>query len=328
MLDILCVGDCKIDIFLKVPDDNPHFGLDKEKNKLFLSYGEKIYIDRYVLGIGGNATNTAVGIAKLGLNVGLCAEIGKDEFSRKILEELKHENINTDFLVQTDKETSISIGLNYKNDRTLFTEHVQREHNFNFDILQTKYIYLTSLGNVWESTYQKVLEYKKANGIKLAFNPGTIQLEKKGKIFMDILENTDYLFVNKQEAEEIVYGKELELATEDNNQINKLLYGLRSLGVKNIIITDGINGSFVQDQNNQLHKLGIANTEVIEKTGAGDAYTSGFLAAILNDKSIEEAMRWGTQDAASVIQQIGAEVGLLTKEELEINISSSVHTSS
>jgi len=132
MLDILCVGDCKIDIFLNIPNDNPHFGLDKEKNKLFLSYGEKIYIDRYVLGTGGNATNTAVGIARLGLSVGLCAEIGKDEFSKKIFEELNKENINTDFLSQTDKETSISIGLNYKDDRTLFTEHVQREHNFNF----------------------------------------------------------------------------------------------------------------------------------------------------------------------------------------------------
>lgn len=83
MLDILCVGDCKIDIFLNIPTNNPHFGLDKEKNKLFLSYGEKIYIDRYVLGIGGNATNTAVGVARLGLNTGLCAEIGRDEFSKK-----------------------------------------------------------------------------------------------------------------------------------------------------------------------------------------------------------------------------------------------------
>jgi len=88
MLDILCVGDAKIDIFLNIPADNPHFGLDEKQNKLFLSYGEKIYIDRYVLGIGGNATNAAVGISRLGLNVGLCAEIGRDEFSRKILEEL------------------------------------------------------------------------------------------------------------------------------------------------------------------------------------------------------------------------------------------------
>src|ERR1035437_9465104 len=322
MLDILCVGDSKIDIFLKIPDDNPHFGLDKEKNKLFLSYGEKIYIDRYVVGIGGNATNTAVGIAKLGLNVGLCAEIGKDEFSKKILEELTKENINTDFLSQTDKETSISIGLNYKSDRTLFTEHVQRDHSFNFENLQTKFIYLTSLGNIWETTYEKVLEFKKTHDVKLAFNPGTIQLEKKGKVFMDILEQTDYLFVNRQEAEEILYGKELDLESEKENQIKKILFGLKSLGVKNVIITDGENGSFVQDENNQFYKLAIMDTKVVEKTGAGDAYTAGFLAAVLNARTTSEAMLWGTLNAASVIQKIGAEEGLLDKLSLEDELES------
>ncbi|MGA2911021.1 MAG: carbohydrate kinase family protein [Candidatus Levyibacteriota bacterium] len=322
MLDILCVGDCKIDIFLKIPDDNPHFGLDKEKNKLFLSYGEKIYIDRYVLGIGGNATNTTVGIARLGLNVGLCAEIGKDEFSKKILEELNKENVNTDFLSQTDKETSISIGLSYKADRTLFTEHVKREHNFNFANLQTKFIYLTSLGNIWEPTYEKVLQFKKENSIKLAFNPGTIQLTKKGKVFMDVLEKTDYLFVNKQEAEEILYGKELELTTENESRMKKLLFGLKSLGAKNVVITDGDNGSFVQDENNKFYYLERVKVEVVEKTGAGDAYTSGFLAAVINGKPVEEAMRWGAQDSASVIQKIGAENGLLTKSSLEKQLKS------
>ncbi|HUD05136.1 MAG TPA: carbohydrate kinase family protein [Patescibacteria group bacterium] len=322
MLDILCVGDCKIDIFLKIPEDNPHFGLDEEKNKLFLSYGEKIYIDKYVLGIGGNATNTSVGMARLGLSVGLCAEIGRDELAKKILEELKKEDVNTDFLSQTDKETSISIGLNYKDDRTLLTEHVQREHLFNFASLQTKFIYLTSLGNVWETTYQQVLEFKKTTEVKLAFNPGTIQLAKKGKVFMNILENTDYLFVNKQEAEELLYGQELELTTNNESQIKKLLYGIKSLGAKNVVITDGDNGSFAQDENNKFYHLEIVRVEVVEKTGAGDAYTAGFLAAVLNSQPIKEAMRWGAFDAASVIQKIGAEEGLLTKTELEDKLKS------
>ena len=322
MLDILCVGDAKIDIFLNIPADNPHFGLDEKQNKLFLSYGEKIYIDRYVLGIGGNATNTAVGMSRLGLSVGLCAEIGRDEFSRKILEELSQENISTYFISQTNKETSISIGLNYKDDRTLFTEHVQREHIFNFDNLQTKLIYLTSLGNVWEPTYQKVLEFKKTNNVKLAFNPGTIQLEKMGKVFMDLLEQTDYLFVNKQEAEEIIYEKELETTAQNDNQIKKLLYGLKCLGVKNVVITDSDNGSFVQDENNEFYELGVSQTDVVEKTGAGDAYTAGFLAALLSGKSVDEAMRWGTLDASSVIQKIGAEAGLLTKPSLEEQLKS------
>jgi ribokinase len=230
--------------------------------------------------------------------------------------------VNTDFLSQTDKETSISIGLSYKADSTLFTEHVKREHNFNFANLQTKFIYLTSLGNIWEPTYEKVLQFKKENSIKLAFNPGTIQLTKKGKVFMDVLEKTDYLFVNKQEAEEILYGKELELTTENESRMKKLLFGLKSLGAKNVVITDGDNGSFVQDENNKFYYLERVKVEVVEKTGAGDAYTSGFLAAVINGKPVEEAMRWGAQDSASVIQKIGAENGLLTKSSLEKQLKS------
>jgi len=101
---------------------------------------------------------------------------------------------------------------------------VQREHNFNFANLQTELIYLTSLGNIWETTYQKVLEFKNTHNTKLAFNPGTIQLEKKGKVFMDILEQTDYLFVNKQEAEEILYGEELGLKGNENQIKMRLAY--------------------------------------------------------------------------------------------------------
>ena len=139
---------------------------------------------------------------------------------------------------------------------------------------------------------------------------------------MDVLEKTDYLFVNKQEAEEILYGKELELAGEKENQIKKLLYGLRGLGAKNVVITDGENGSFVYDESNESHHVGAIKIDVVEKTGAGDAYTAGFLAAMLNDKPVEEAMRWGTLDAASVIQKIGAEEGLLSKVELEKRLKS------
>ena len=120
MLDILCIGDSKIDIYLQIPDNNSHFGLNETRDKLFLSYGEKIVVDRYVLDVGGNATNAAIGLSRLGITSGLCAEIGKDELSAKILDKLKSEKVNTDFLIQNDKEqTSISIALNYKQDRSL-----------------------------------------------------------------------------------------------------------------------------------------------------------------------------------------------------------------
>ena len=317
MLDILCVGDAKIDIFLRIPESNPYFGLDKTQNKLLISFGEKIHVERYILGIGGNATNTAVGISRLGLNVGLCAEIGKDELSQKILNHLKKEKIDTKLLQQTDEDASVSVALSYKGERTLLTEHVKRKHDFKLEKTQTKFIYLTSLGDAWEKAYEKVLGFAKSKNIKLAFNPGSVQLETRGKVVMDIIENCDYLFVNKEEAEEILYGKELGLEPGNESQVKKLLYGLRGLGVKNVIITDGLNGSYVESEANETYHLGIIKVDVSEKTGAGDAYSAGFLAALIHNLQIPDAMKWGALSSANVIKGIGAEIGLLTKSEME-----------
>ena len=318
MLDILCIGDAKVDIFIKIPEINSHFGFDKAKNQLLITLGEKISVDKYVVATGGNATNTAVGISRLGFNAGLYAEIGKDEFSGKILDKLKAENINTDLLLQNDKEkTSLSVILTYNGERTILSEHIQRDHNFNFQDKETNLIYLTSLGEVWEKAYKKALDFVENKKIKLAFNPGTLQIEKRDKLIMDIIEKTDYLFVNKEEAEELLYGKELGLEIKDDKSlVKKLLFGLKSLGAKNVVITDSNNGSYSEDEKNEIYYLGILKEKVVEKTGAGDSYTAGFLAAILNGLSITDAMVWGTLNATSVVGKIGAQEGLLTKSEI------------
>jgi sugar/nucleoside kinase (ribokinase family) len=318
MLDILCIGDSVIDIFLKIPQTDSKVRLDRQNNKLLINYGDKIIIEKYIIGIGGNATNTAVGASRLGLSSGLCVEIGNDGFSQKIISTLKQEGVNTKNVKQdNDNQTSIAVALSFSGDRTLFTEHVQRKHEFNFETEETKLIYLTSLGHVWEKAYEKVREFTKKTEVLLAFNPGSLQLENKNKYVLDVIEETDYLFVNKQEAEEILYGKELGLEAENNkNLIKKLLFGLRSLGAKNVIITDSGNGSYLQTQGNIIYHLGIIKVEVVEKTGAGDAYTAGFLSAILKNLTLKEAMIWGAINSASVIQEIGAQDGLINQGKL------------
>ncbi|OGH06738.1 MAG: hypothetical protein A2171_01740, partial [Candidatus Levybacteria bacterium RBG_13_35_9] len=299
------------------PQDNPHFGLDKEKNKLFIDYGYKINVENYVKDIGGNACNAAVGISRLGKNVGLCAEIGSDEFSSLIINKLNIENINTSFVTQTPaKKTSFSICINYLGERTLFVEHVERLHNFNFENSSADFIYLTSLGNKWEDAYQKALDFVKKTHAKLAFNPGTLQIDTKNALVIQLIELTDYLFLNKEEAEKILYGKDKRVPTE-NSDIKKILFGLKNLGAKNIIVTDSYNGSFVFDSVQNYYHLGIINADVLEKTGAGDAYTAGFISAILNTKSITDAMVWGSVNAASVVQKIGAQEGLLKMQQME-----------
>lgn len=317
MLDILCVGDAVLDIFLQIPEDNSHFDLNKEKTKLLIDYGYKIHVDDYVKEIGGNACNTAVGISRLGKKVGLCAEIGNDEFSNFIFNKLTQENINTAFVSQSsNKKTSFSVSLSFKGERTLLVEHVDRDHDFDIENSSARFIYLTSLGDKWQNAYQNTLDFVKKTGSVLAFNPGTLQLDEKGRLVMEIIENSQYLFLNKQEAEKLLYGKDNNLSN-DKSDIKKLLFGLKSLGAKNIIITDSNNGSFVLDEMGNNYHLDVVKVKVVEKTGAGDGYNAGFIAALLNGKSITDAMIWGTINSASVVQKIGAQQGLLKIDELE-----------
>ncbi|MBI2034767.1 MAG: hypothetical protein HYT11_03500, partial [Candidatus Levybacteria bacterium] len=86
---------------------------------------------------------------------------------------------------------------------------------------------------------------------------------------------------------------------------------------KIVVITDGKDGSFAIDKNGKMYACPITEAEVVEKTGAGDAYASGFLSGTLAGHDIKTCMQWGTVNSASVIGKVGAEPGLLTREEIE-----------
>ncbi|MCL6096805.1 MAG: carbohydrate kinase family protein [Patescibacteria group bacterium] len=316
-IDATCVGDAKLDIFLTVDEKNTHVKLDSNTRELRFGHGEKIEVKKMDLSIGGNAANVAVGIARLGFKSCLVAEIGQDEFSQKIINSLIEENVNLELVKQIASEgSSITVGINFKGDRTLFTEHVKREHNFDFEGKTAKIIYLTSLGPLWEKAYEKTLNFAKEKNIKLIFNPGTIQIEKRNAIVWSVISSSGILFVNKEEAEELLYGKELSLSSISANYVKKLLYGLKSLGAKIVVITDGQNGSYAMDENHNTYALDAIHCEVVEKTGAGDAYSSGFISAVLNGETTQEAMRWGAFNSTAVIGEIGAEKGLLLKDAM------------
>ena len=317
MLDVICVGDAKLDIFLTIDENNTHVKLDNSTRELRFGHGEKIEVKKMNLSVGGNASNVAVGVSRLGFKSSLVAEIGKDEFSQKIINSLTQENVDLELVKQiSNEDSSITVAISYKGDRTLFTEHATRKHDFNFDNLETKFVYLTSLGKEWEKAYEKTLNFAEKNDIKLIFNPGTLQIEKRNPIIWSAISKSDILFVNKEEAEELLYGKEINLPSSSENYVQKLLYGLKSLGAKIVVITNGNTGSYVMDKTHNTYQLGIIPCEVVEKTGAGDAYSSGFISAILNSETMQEAMRWGAFNSSAVIGEVGAEKGLLTKDEM------------
>lgn len=316
-LDVLTIGDALIDIFLLLKEDSEDFHVDKKENELCLRLGAKIPIDHSAMSLGGNACNVAVGIRRLGLRSGIVAETGEDDFSEKIIKELSSERVNIDQMKQTPGTPStFSVVVSVTNERTIFSRHMVRDHDFSMQNLSTEWIYLTSLGEKWRQAYRKVSDYAQKNHVKLAFNPGTHQLEHGKESFQDVLPITDILFINREEGEKIAYDHEYSPGDE-RTSIEELLHDLRKLGPKIISITDGVDGSYTIDAKENITKQGIMPSHVREKTGVGDAYAAGFLAAIIHGKPIVTAMQWGATSSASVIEHVGAVTGLLTHRQME-----------
>ncbi len=307
--DVITVGNATIDAFLSVHEESSYLKLDEAHNELRIRSGQKIPVDACELLVGGNASNVAVGLSRLGFSVGLCAEIGDDELSEKILKTLYKEKVDFRLIKRSShQKTSFSVALNFKGERTLFVGRVERDHVFDLSQSETKWIYLTSLSTQWKRPYKDVLDFVENCGCKLAFNPGTLQVAQKGEETELVFAKADVSIVNKEEAE-ILVGEPLD--------ISSLLKRLQEKGSKIVVITDGKNGSWGIDQHGKEFFQDIIKADVVERTGAGDAYATGFLGGIMQDMGVQDAMQMGARNASAVIGKVGAQTGLLTKEEME-----------
>ncbi len=305
---VITIGNAVIDAFLSFPSTSNDLTLDTDNKKLCIPYGEKVLLEECQFVLGGNACNVAVGISRLGYSSALIAELGSDEFAQKILNGLRKENVGTDLLLRGIGQSSFSIGINFQGERTLFTEHREREHDFLIQSLNPTYFYVTSLGNKWEHVYRSVEEkIKSSTGTRLAFNPGSLQIKTGLTSFEYLLPLTDILFLNKDEGNRLL-GKESE--------VESILQAFQQKGVRTVVITDGEKGSWCLDPEGKIHRQEIITCDVVERTGAGDAFATGFLAAIISGKEQAEALMWGAKNAASVIGKIGSQEGLLRKDQL------------
>lgn len=310
MYDVTCLGGAIVDTLLSLHDANVHCRLDTASCELCIKYGEKIPLDSAVTQLGGNACNVSVGLTRLGLKTGLMAEIGTDVFAEYILHTLQHEQVDTSLIQQVAGASSLAIGINFQKERTLLVKHVERKHDFHPDTVDTRWIYLTSLGKKWEHVYDRVADTVVNKKYSLACNPGTLQLAAGKDVLQKILSLTDVLLVSMDEARSF-------LGAANDTDSKQLLSMLHRLCPKLVVLTDGERGSYAIDGKGTIYTQPIVQAAVVERTGAGDAYATGFLAALIHGRDIQTAMTWGTINAASVIGQIGAQPGLLTKEQLE-----------
>jgi sugar/nucleoside kinase (ribokinase family) len=309
--DVLSLGPYRMDVFVKLPDDEVTeiCSMDKKRCMIELGFGEKIAVDSMDFAIGGNAGNNAVGLTRLGLKVALIGAVGDGWTDERATEVLKQEGVETKYVEVKRGQKGFGVVINYQGERTILSYYSQSLCCWPADeTLEASWVYLTSMGHGFEDFYKQAVEWAKAHGAKIAFNPGTRQIKAGLDGLRFAYEATDILFVNKEEGEEL-------LGWQSSPDIKGLLVGLSKIGPRVVIVTNGPDGTYSYDGTSFKH-MPIVPAEVIERTGAGDAFGSGFLGAFIAGKSVEDALRWGTVNSASVLEHVGPQAGLLKPDGL------------
>ncbi|MCB9806106.1 carbohydrate kinase family protein [Candidatus Nomurabacteria bacterium] len=312
-IDFLAVGDIVTDAFIELIDawieiDNP----DKSK-ELCMRFGDKIpYKDVVVVPAVGNSPNAAVSAHRLGLKSALVTDLGDDKFGIEQLETLKSKGIITDFVTtHKEQQSNYHYVLRYGPERTILVKHTEWRYKFPEIFPAPKFMYLSSLASNSLAYHYEIVEYLKRHpDTKLSFQPGTFQIKLGKEKMKDLYELSYLFFCNKEEAQLILGTKE--------NDIKTLLKMMRDIGPKIPVITDGPKGAYVYDGTKCLFTPMYPDPkDPIDRTGAGDAFASTFTSALALGKKIEEALAWGPINSMNVVQYIGAQKGLLKREELE-----------
>ncbi|MEK7081135.1 MAG: carbohydrate kinase family protein [Patescibacteria group bacterium] len=311
-VDFLAIGDVVIDAFIKLKDAHVHCKIDTDACELCLRFGDKIpYESVTVIPAVGNAANAAVSASRLGLRSALLTNLGDDKEGEDCLSALKKDNVNTDLVkVNTGIKTNYHYVLWYGPERTILIKHEKYNYELG-NIGEPKWLYFSSVSDSAFPFHNTVADYLDSHkDIKLAFQPGKNEIKLGKEKLAKLYKRAEIFFCNLEEAEKIL-GKE----TKDILELSK---GIAALGPKMVSISDGPNGAYLY-LNNELWHIPIYPdiAPPLERTGAGDALSSTFTAALALGKNPLEAFAWGPINSMSVVQEIGAQKGLLSREKLE-----------
>lgn len=308
MFDVISIGSAVRDVFL-ISKDFKIIESDEFPTGLAecVSLGSKIELDEIVFTTGGGGSNSAATFSNLGFRAAVVSRIADDASGREVLEDLKKFNISPKLMRTLKKgETGYSSLLTTKTGERSVLVHRGVSSEFTAaDIpkkLDTKWIYVTSLaGNV--KLASAIAGKASQQGVKMAYNPGSLELKKGIRAFKPILNKLDILNVNLEEAQYLAGTK-----TED---IKKLCKKIQKADFT-LIITDGPRGAYASKDGEIWHAR-TTGAKGISRTGAGDAFGSGLVAAVIKEKTMEDALKIATINAESVIQKHGAKFGLLKR---------------
>jgi len=310
MFDIVTIGGATLDIFFQ----SSQFKLIEKDGSTALCemYNEKLDVENAEISSGGAATNVAVALAKLGFSSSCITEIGDDVAGQTVMKDLTDAKVDVSQVVKVPGENTAISALLISQDgaRTALVyrgaSRMLEGTDVKWDTLQTKWIHLSSVGNAELIT--RTLTWCKEHQVPLSWNPGNWELEriKSGELKPD-LSAVHVLFINRKEAG-MVLGKDL---TQESDWKSEWCI----VGPHISIVTDGKNGGkYCVD--GKCSEYSAKEVSVVQETGAGDAFASGCIAGLLKGKTLVEAIEMGKEEAAAVVQQMGAKKGLLSSIDL------------
>lgn len=316
-IDFLAIGDITTDAFIRLKEASVHCKVDTVACELCMRFGDKVPFEYVkVIKAVGNSANASVAVARIGaksnIRSGLITQVGEDQNGKDCIARLIEEKVDTRYSnVHKGMLTNYHFVLWYEADRTILINHIQYPYKLPVIRNNPKWIYLSSLGENSKEYHKEISDYLNANKeVKLAFQPGTFQMKLGIKELKDIYKRTEVFICNLEESQRILHS--------DSRDIKFLLSELHANGPKIVLITDGPNGSYMLDGDHFYFMPPYPDPKPpFERTGCGDAYASTFVAALMLGKTPLEALMWAPINPMSVVQYVGAQEGLLDRENIE-----------
>jgi ribokinase len=312
--DVISVGDIVTDAFIKLKDDQAYTFENEDGKFLAMPYGSKVPFDHVeVVEAVGNAANASVAFARLGLNSAFITNVGGDDHGRDMINALHKSGVDSRFVrINPDKKSNYHYVLWYKDERTILIKH--EEYDYHWPHLTPnelpKWIYFSSISEHAIEYHDQVSDWLDQNpDVKMAFQPGTFQMEAGAERLKRIYQRSEVVILNREEAAFVGGG--------NHDDLHDLLNKMHDLGPKIVVITDGPSGAYASDGNVRLTMpLYPDPAPPTDRTGAGDAFASTFVAALIKGNTLEGALQWAPINSMSVVQKVGAQAGLLSEDEI------------
>ncbi|MDB4984083.1 MAG: hypothetical protein JWM20_262 [Patescibacteria group bacterium] len=309
-IDFLAIGDVTTDTFIRLK--NAAIACDANNEcTISMPWGAKLSYD-FAIDISGvgNAANAAVSAARIGLKTAFLSHAGKDHNGDTSVSALDKEGISTKYIKRTDGASNHDFVLWEGPERTILVKHESSNYELPSDLPVPRYVYLSSVGDSSGTFHAKLADWLTVHPeIVFAFQPGR-ELADGFDVHKHLYERANICIMNKEEAEGL-----LKLGETD---MKDLLKELQSKTSKLVFITDGPKGAYSFDGTQMLYIPMYPDPKPpYDRTGAGDAFASTVVSAHALGIPLESAMTWGPINSMSVVQAVGAQNGLLSREKIE-----------